>query len=230
MLKFLICFVVVCVLSGCVNAHTYHGGRCSKIEPMPSFVMSKFLGMWFAIEKTTTDSTCLTYNVTVGEEPGQYVVDQVSHNNVFEFYRYTGKISIPEANKPGHMRVKFPLNIFGSSSFTVFSTDYDTYAGIFTCQNLGLFHRLSATLLSRSPTLDQKYVDRMHNFLTSHEIDVSDLKAISHTACFAERNDDMHHEYINGNRNGYNNHGTDAEVVELGVSPNLDHDAEWIRF
>lgn len=40
-------------------------------------------------------------------------------------------------------------------------TDYETYAGIFTCQKLGFAHRQSATLLSRSKELDKLYVDKV---------------------------------------------------------------------
>lgn len=59
------------------------------------------------------------------------------------------------------MKVRFPLSVAGSASYTVFMTDYDTYAGIFTCQKLGFAHRQSATILSREKTLDQMYIDKV---------------------------------------------------------------------
>lgn len=49
----------------------------------------------------------------------------------------------------------------GESDFTIFMTDYETYAGIFTCQKLAFAHRQSATLLSRSKDLDKLYVDKV---------------------------------------------------------------------
>lgn len=49
----------------------------------------------------------------------------------------------------------------GESDFIVFMTDYDTFAGIFTCQKLAFAHRQSATLLSRSKDLDKLYVDKV---------------------------------------------------------------------
>jgi apolipoprotein D and lipocalin family protein len=40
-------------------------------------------------------------------------------------------------------------------------TDYDNYAGIFTCQKLAFSHRQSASILSRLPNLDKMYVDKV---------------------------------------------------------------------
>lgn len=53
------------------------------------------------------------------------------------------------------------LDPIGESDFTIFMTDYETYAGIFTCQKLTFAHRQSATLLSRTRDLDKLYVDKV---------------------------------------------------------------------
>lgn len=74
-------------------------------------------------------------------------------------------------------------DVAGDSSFTVFMTDYATYAGIFTCQKLAFSHRRSATILSRTRDLDKIFIDKVselalvsfgavHNILftsTSHQ-------------------------------------------------------------
>lgn len=49
----------------------------------------------------------------------------------------------------------------GSASYIVFMTDYDNFAGVFTCQKLAFAHRQSASILSRSPNLDKIYVDKV---------------------------------------------------------------------
>lgn len=40
-------------------------------------------------------------------------------------------------------------------------TDYNNYAGVFTCQKLAFAHRQSASILSRLPNLDKMYVDKV---------------------------------------------------------------------
>lgn len=53
------------------------------------------------------------------------------------------------------------LDPAGDADFIIFMTDYDTFAGIFTCQKLAFAHRQSATLLSRNKDLDKMFVDKV---------------------------------------------------------------------
>lgn len=157
--------------------------------------MLQFLGIWYAIQKTSTASSCVIYNITLGEEPGEYKIEQTSQHFVLKLtpflheYSYTGQLSIPDQDVPAKMRVRFPLSkytpliwqfklklkifilfifnnyynidVAGDSSFTIFMTDYTNFAGIFTCQKVTFAHRQSATLLSRTRTLDKIYVDKV---------------------------------------------------------------------
>ena len=189
MAKVLCLIAMLVVTLGVVQSHTYHSGSCPSVEPMPGFNMKQFLGIWYAIQKTSTASTCVIYNITVGDEPGEYRIEQTSQHFALGLtplkheYSYTGEISVPDPDVPGKMRVKFPLNIAGSSSFTVFMTDYEQYAGLFSCQKLGFVHRRSATLLSRTRDLDKIFVDKMRTRLSSFNVDPFDLSIIDQTGC-----------------------------------------------
>lgn len=107
------------------------------------------------------------YNITRGEEPGEYQVEQTSQHFAIEvtpikhIYSYTGELSIPDNAVPAKMRVKYPLSVAGTASFVVFMTDYEEFAGIFTCQKIPFAHRESATILSRSKDLDKIYLDKV---------------------------------------------------------------------
>lgn len=155
------------------------------------------MGIWYAIQKTSTASSCLIYNITRGEEPGEYFIEQTSQHFALGLtplkheYSYTGQLSVPIPELPSKMKVKFPLSKFfksfsfymkkqqqqkiniliysvhfldpaGDSDFSIFMTDYETYAGVFTCQKLAFAHRQSATLLSRNRDLDKVYVDKVN--------------------------------------------------------------------
>lgn len=80
----------------------------------------QFLGIWYAIQKTSTASTCLIYNVTRGEEPGEYFIEQTSQHFALGLtplkheYSYTGQLSAPIPELPAKLRVKFPLSKFFS--------------------------------------------------------------------------------------------------------------------
>ncbi|XP_020287259.1 apolipoprotein D-like [Pseudomyrmex gracilis] len=180
------------IVAGCLalaQAHTYHMGACPIVEPMQGFQMNRFLGLWYVVQKTSTGSKCITYNYTRGEEPGEYVITQDSDHLILGLtplkheYHYTGELSVPEPSTPGRMTVRFPLSVAGSASHVVFMTDYDTYAGIFTCQKLAFAHRQSATILSRTRTLDQSQVDKIRQRLSQYGVDPYDLSIVSQSGC-----------------------------------------------
>lgn len=145
------------------------------------------LGLWYVIQKTSTGSSCLVYNYTRGEEPGEYTIEQNSQHFALGLtplkhqYRYVGRLTVPEPATPARMTVKFPLStalfystfekkniiwiffsgVAGDASYTVFSTDYENYAAIFTCQKIAFSHRQSISILSRHKTLDKMYLDKV---------------------------------------------------------------------
>ncbi|XP_017781329.1 PREDICTED: apolipoprotein D-like [Nicrophorus vespilloides] len=179
---------VLCILKGS-DAHSYSLGVCPIVEPQRDFEMRGMLGLWHVIQKTSTGSSCITYNFTKTTEPHVYELEQVSQHFALGLtplhheYHYTGKLTVPDDAVPAKMTVKFPLSVGGTASYTIFATDYKNFAAIFTCQKLGFAHRQSATILSRERTLDKQYVDKIRSKLISYNIDPFDLSIISQKNC-----------------------------------------------
>ncbi|XP_059618903.1 apolipoprotein D-like isoform X1 [Phlebotomus argentipes] len=183
---------VALLLASCLvicHGHTYHSGQCPNVEPQPDFQMNQFLGIWYVIQKTSTASTCIIYNVTRGEEPGEYRIEQTSQHFALGLtrlrheYSYTGTLTVPDNDVPAKMKVKFPLSVAGSSTFTVFMTDYHQYAGVFSCQKVTFAHRRSATILSRTKTLDKIYLDKIRSRLANFAVDPFDLSIVNQNDC-----------------------------------------------
>ncbi|KAL1116646.1 hypothetical protein AAG570_005118 [Ranatra chinensis] len=180
-----------------VTGHTYHLGDCPIVEPQSGFEMSRFLGMWYVVQKTSTGSRCLYYNITQSPEPYEYTIEQVSEHpalgvvSVDNKYHYTGTLKVPQKDTPARMTVKFPLNPIGKSSFVVFITDYDTYAGIYTCQELPASNRRSASILSRKPILDKQYIDKIRLRMSGFGVNPYDLSLIDQSKCPKETNIDL---------------------------------------
>ncbi|KRT84553.1 hypothetical protein AMK59_2287 [Oryctes borbonicus] len=145
------------------------------------------LGVWYVIRKTSTSSACITYNFTSTEEPDKYEIEQISHTIIpgKHAYHYTGELTVPNSAVPASMTVKFPLN-FGSASYTVFITDYENYAGIFTCQKLAVSNRQSVSILSRKKDLPMVYFEKIQNRLKQFNINPYDLSIISQKNCAEE--------------------------------------------
>jgi len=156
---------------------------------MQGFDMRKFLGVWYAIQKTSTASECVIYNISQ-VEPGQYLIQQLSQDYLLGLapvahrYSYTGELEVKDNDIPAKMTVKFPLNVLpGDAMFKVFMTDYENYAGIFSCQKLPISHRQSATILSRTKDMDKAYVDKIRSRLQSYGVDPFDLSIINQSNC-----------------------------------------------
>lgn len=180
---------LVCGLVTLSNGHTYKTGECPTVEPMSGFNMQQFLGVWYVIQKTSTASNCVIYNITKTDEPGEYAIEQVSQKAPLSItpikheYSYTGKLTVTDKDVPARMTVRFPLSVAGSAKFVIFMTDYDTFAGVYSCQKIPFGHRQSATILSRSRDLDKIYVDKIRNRLASFSVDPFDLSIINQTGC-----------------------------------------------
>ncbi|XP_073948491.1 apolipoprotein D-like [Choristoneura fumiferana] len=213
---------VVLAVCGSVVSHTMHLGKCPVVEPMPGFEMKQLLGVWYVIQKTSTGSSCITYNFTATEEPGTYELEQVSQHLILGLtplkhdYRYTGVLTVPDPSVPARMKVRFPLNVAGSASYIVLATDYTTYAAIFTCQSILFGHRRSATILSRTKELDKMYLDKLRTKLSSHGINPFDLSIISQKECPKHENGQTEGVNINIEPDTFSSHNIGEAVRKTG--------------
>merc|ERR1712020_611602 len=168
-------FLLVAVVTVSTRGHEYFPGQCPNFTPMSGFDWDKFsTGLWYVTQKFATKSSCLTYQFKT-DELGFKSIEQVRQLPYSERvgldheYIYTGKLYAPQESSPAKMIVRFPLNVVGSSSFTVMDTDYDNHAMVCTCQDVDLFlsyvHRRSCSILQRQPEEDPKITNRMSQLL-----------------------------------------------------------------
>ncbi|XP_068242926.1 apolipoprotein D-like [Palaemon carinicauda] len=158
MMKFTV--VLLCVLVRCALTAEYHWGRCPTVSAMEEFDIAKFTGRWYIIEAFDNGEKCMTWTISQNNDPGSWEIVEEKENGLFNSVGLnhasfnTGTLTQPDKKKPANLRSYWPMSgIAGSSSFTVHSTDYNNYAGIFECQNVGLFHRQNGMVLSRTPVL-----------------------------------------------------------------------------
>merc|ERR1712037_682087 len=138
--------ILLVVSTCCLSAlgHEYFPGQCPNFTPMSGFDWAKFsTGVWYVTQKFATKSSCLTYQFKT-DDLGFKSIEQVRQLPYSERvgldheYIYTGKLYAPQESSPAKMIVRFPLNVVGSSSFTVLDTDYDSQAMVCTCQDFDI--------------------------------------------------------------------------------------------
>ncbi|XP_068086586.1 apolipoprotein D [Anabrus simplex] len=170
--------VVVLAALHTVAGHSYHKGQCRSVQPMHEFDMDKFLGRWYVLQKTSTKVRCLVNEFSPGRLQQTMIFGIPGVNNVV---RYQGELTVPDPTVSAEMKVDFPLNIAGTSSYIVFDTDYTTYAGVYSCQKLALWYRHSASILSRTPTLDPAIIQRLRQRLDYFGVSSRGLDTIQQT-------------------------------------------------
>ncbi|XP_069678953.1 apolipoprotein D-like [Periplaneta americana] len=169
-----------------LSGYSYHIGNCPVVESQRNFFMDRFLGMWYVLYKTSTGIDCLMMKIERTNDTEKFKATEVSQHillgltNINHKYTYEGELTIPDKNDRGRMEIRLPAKIIKRASFVVFLTDYDKYAGVFSCQKLAFANRQTTFILSRSPTLDQMDIDKMRQLLTSYGINDVSLSKIKH--------------------------------------------------
>jgi len=190
--------ILLVVSTCCLSAlgHEYFPGQCPNFTPMSGFDWGKFsTGVWYVTQKFATKSSCLTYQFKT-DDLGFKSIEQVRQLPYSERvgldheYIYTGKLYAPQESSPAKMIVRFPLNVVGSSSFTVMDTDYDSQAMVCTCQDVDLFlsyvHRRSCSILQRQQQEDPEITQRMKELIdsqienASHDFDIIKQEGCEH--------------------------------------------------
>jgi len=177
--------------------------------------MEKFSGSWYVIQKFD-GSPCLMYNFTEGDDAKLRIIQTSQHTVVGSAglfnYTYTGVLTFPNsAKEPGRMRVKFPLNVAGSADYLIYMTDYENYGVIFTCQELPIGHRKSMSILSRTPSLDNDIISKIHQKVRDDSVDPKDFEKIDHSKCgeggYSVKFDDKSFKGAEENKNPLGKHG-----------------------
>lgn len=184
----LLIVAVLAVIQG-FSCHVYRLGACPTVDPFPEFDVSKFLGRWFVIQKFSTASSCWTYDFLKNDTDNSFRIEQSREQFLLDTlgydhtYKYIGTLDLPDPERPGALRVRFPMSVAGKADYIIFSTDYENYAGIYSCQPLLFGHRRTASILSRKPTLDQVFINKVRSKLDSFSVDPHDFSIISQKNC-----------------------------------------------
>jgi len=183
---------IVACLALSVNSHTMGLGSCPRVQPVKGLDMNRMMGEWYVIQKFATSSSCMKYNFTEGSDGKMRLVQTRQHFildtiGVDHIYTYTGVLTVPDRDDPARMRVKFPLNVAGDADLTIFTTDYDNYAGMMSCQKILFGHTKCATILSRKPTLEKSIVNQVRQKLEEDGVDPDEFSVVDQSKCIHEK-------------------------------------------
>jgi apolipoprotein D and lipocalin family protein len=149
---FIIVLASVFVLSGC---KTYE--KPKKVSPVENFKLSEYLGTWYEIvrleHRFEKGMEAITATYSMREDGGVKVLNKGFKTKEGEWNEAEGKAYFVGEDDLGFLKVSFFGPFYGS--YIVMDTDYKTYTMI-SGPDLSYFW-----ILSRTPTLDKKILDRL---------------------------------------------------------------------
>lgn len=145
----------------------------------------QFLGNWYVIQQTKTESRCIQHQIVPLEKSGEYRISQISPHYLLDKFHlqhehtYSG-ILITDPVSPARMKARYALS-FGDEAYVVIITDYDNFAGIVTCGAIG--NSRSATILSRTRSLTEQQLTAIREKLEGFSVNIQHLSTISQINC-----------------------------------------------
>ena len=140
------------MLTGC---KTYE--KPEKVTPVENFKLEAYLGTWYEIarleHKFEKGMEAITATYSMREDGGVKVLNKGYRTADKEWSEAEGKAYFVGENDVGFLKVSFFGPFYGS--YIVMDTDYETYTMI-SGPDLSYFW-----ILSRTPTLDEKVLERL---------------------------------------------------------------------
>jgi len=181
---------VLLVLTVSVNGHVFKLGSCPRVEAVESFDYDKFLGPWYVIEKFDTSSSCMMYEFAKRGDGSKYVREKSHPMGIDTFGKFsqTGEITMAEGETQGKMAIQYPLSInpFSPADHVIMMTDYETYAGIWSCRRILFGSYMSGMILSRQRSLDRAIINKIRSRFEFYGVNKSDLSVVEQEGCESE--------------------------------------------
>ncbi|XP_069678940.1 apolipoprotein D-like [Periplaneta americana] len=159
-----------------ISGYSYHLGSCPVVDSQEEFRMDQFLGIWYVLYRTSTRTDCIMIKIEPTNHLDKFKITEISTHlivgltNINHKYTYEGELTVPDKKDSARMEIHLPATVIRRASFVVIMTDYDTYGLVFSCQKLAFASRQAAFILSRSPSLDQTYIDEIREHLNGYGI------------------------------------------------------------
>ncbi|XP_043465732.1 apolipoprotein D-like [Leptopilina heterotoma] len=131
-------------------------GNCPKVKVIQDFNASKYMGLWYAATKYFAifefGGKCTTANYSLNSNGSVNVINRQINILTERPSTIEGIARVKSNQTEGKLEVVFPsLPGKFSAPYWILDTDYDNYAVVFSCTDLGLFHFKIVWILTRKP-------------------------------------------------------------------------------
>ncbi|XP_065200815.1 apolipoprotein D-like [Planococcus citri] len=190
-----ITFVLICVELWIVNAQTpTNWGSCPDHPTVDQFDLEKFQGPWYEIERSfyvfELLGNCPKFNFSITSGDSMEVKFSMK-NRITGNKNVIDGLAYPKPYNPAiwDYRVNSGLPKYlsrimpGSGKYFILDTDYDSYAIMYSCSNLGLFHSDLIWVLGRDKNLEPESRTLIYTHLNNLHIDEARLTLSKQLNC-----------------------------------------------
>ena len=149
---------------------------CQDPPVQQGFDVTKYLGVWYEITKLPfveeEGGCCITANYTLKSDGHVKVDNRLHHGGINgSLQQAVGDAHAPDPSVPAKLAVTFGAPI--EAPYWVLSTDYSSYALVFSCTNLVVYRFEYAWILSRTPIMDPALKQRLLARFRTFGVDTS---------------------------------------------------------
>uniref|UniRef100_A0A8C6LE73 Apolipoprotein D n=1 Tax=Nothobranchius furzeri TaxID=105023 RepID=A0A8C6LE73_NOTFU len=151
-------FSVILLFALAADAQVIMPGRCPNAAVQEKFDAARYLGKWFEIQRLPNSfqlghCCTATYSLESAGVVGVLNRELLANGTISEINGIAKPIFL------------FSHTDAPPSPYWVLSTDYDSYALVYSCTDLGVIHVDFTWILSRTPTLPEETLQELHNIL-----------------------------------------------------------------
>ncbi|KAK0171216.1 hypothetical protein PV328_008967 [Microctonus aethiopoides] len=163
-------------------------GWCPDLVPMTDFNMTKFMGNWFEVERSSQfpelGFRCAMVRYYKGSDNKWHVRNIVGR--ILGFQRIIeGEVILPSTkSEAGKINLRYTTTLSNSpSTFSVLGSDYDQYAVLYSCNNFGPAHTESLWIMTRNRLPSSETLQKAYAVLDAYKISKSYMITTDQTEC-----------------------------------------------
>lgn len=171
-------------LNAALIGRSVGASKCPVVTTKPDFEIEKYLGVWYEITKLPNvfqgDMYCVSAVYTPRAEGGINVNNKGFKPDGSD----SGILGWAEQNDPAHpgtLDLFFPGRPAGD--YLVLDTDYDEFALIYSCGNVGFFKIEFGWLLARTPTVSAEVMAKARAGFEKYGINFDSFKPTRQDSC-----------------------------------------------
>ncbi|KAJ8397580.1 hypothetical protein AAFF_G00438560 [Aldrovandia affinis] len=180
--------LLVALLLPLVSSQVFHWGPCPDPPVQANFVIHKYLGKWYEIQKLPASfekGKCVEAEYSLRTDGTIKVLNSELRRGKMKSVE--GTAVVQDIRQPAKLGVSFSY-FTPYSPYWVLYTDYENSAMVYSCTDvLKLFHVDFAWILGRARTLPVATINNAKILFTSNNIDIGKMTSTDQQGCDKER-------------------------------------------